>query len=254
MKKVFLMAVTTAALLFAQGAKAQTNLQIFYDFGSDRQHVTTTLEGFYNDNWGNTFFFIDYDYNGKYAANRNVSPSSTYFEIARCLNFWQNSAIAPLSLQVEYNGGLGLGYGVNHAFLAGLDYFIHSADFNNTFNIKVLYKKILGATQQVPLQFTLVWGFQDLFGVKGLRFSGFADFWWEDHWGPGAYVYDHNLSQILPELSRVVFISEPQLWYNIGQHFGCDNLNIGGEIELAYDFASAKGFWCRPCAGIKWVF
>lgn len=46
MKKVFLMAVASAALLFAQGAKAQTNLQIFYDFGPDRQHVTTTLEGF----------------------------------------------------------------------------------------------------------------------------------------------------------------------------------------------------------------
>lgn len=249
MKKVFLMAVTSAALLFAQGAKAQTNLQIFYDFGSDRQHVTTTLEGFYNDNWGNTFFFIDYDYNGKDVNNKNVSPSSTYFEIARCLNFWQASKLGGLSLQVEYNGGLGLGYGVNHAFLGGFDYFLHSADFNNTFNIKVLYKKILGATQQVPLQFTLVWGLQDLFGVKGLRFSGFADFWWEDH----TLFTDHK-GDILPEVSRVVFISEPQLWYNIGQHFGCDNLNIGGELELSYDFATAKGFWARPCLGVKWVF
>ena len=249
MKKVFLMAVTSAALLFAQGAKAQTNLQIFYDFGSDRQHVTTTLEGFYNDNWGNTFFFIDYDYNGKDANNKNVSPSSTYFEIARCFNFWQDSKLGGLSLQAEYNGGLGLGYGVNHAFLGGFDYFLHSADFNNTFNIKLLYKKILGGSQQVPLQFTLVWGFQDLFGVKGLRFSGFADFWWEDH----TLFTDHK-GTILPELSRVVFISEPQLWYNIGQHFGCDNLNIGGELELSYDFATAKGFWARPCLGVKWVF
>ena len=259
MKKVFLMAVASAALLFAQGAKAQTNLQIFYDFGSDRQHVTTTLEGFYNDNWGNTFFFIDYDYNGKNAANKNVSPSSTYFEIARCLNFWQDSKLGGLSLQVEYNGGFLMqdptpkgsytGYGINHAFLAGFDYFLHSADFNNTFNIKLLYKKILGTTQQVPLQFTIVWGFQDLFGAKGLRFSGFADFWWEDH----TLLKDHN-SDIQPELSRVVFISEPQLWYNVGQHFGVDNLNIGGELELSYDFATSKGFWCRPCLGVKWVF
>jgi hypothetical protein len=249
MKKVFLMAVTFAAMLFAQGAKAQTNLQIFYDFSSDRQHVTTTLEGFYNDNWGNTFFFIDYDFNGKDAQGKNVSPSGTYFEIARCLNFWQQSKLGGLSLHVEYNGGLGLGYGINHAFLGGFDYFLHSADFKNTFNIKVLYKKILGATQQVPLQFTLVWGLQDLFGVKGLRFSGFADFWWEDH----TLLADHK-GGILPEVSRVVFISEPQLWYNIGQHFGCDNLNIGGELELSYDFASSEGFWCRPCAGIKWVF
>ena len=51
-----------------------------------------------------------------------------------------------------------------------------------------------------------------------------------------------------------MFISEPQLWYNVGRHFGCDNLNIGGEVELSYDFGTARGFWCRPCAGIKWVF
>ena len=259
MKKVILMAVSAAAMLFAQGAKAQTNLQIFYDFGSDRQHVTTTLEGFYNDNWGNTFFFVDYDYNAKDAHNKNVSPSSTYFEIARCLNFWQESALAPLSLQVEYNGGFLMnnppiegaykGFTINHAFLAGIDYFVHSADFNNTFNFKVLYKKILGGSQKAPLQFTFVWGLQDLFGVKGLRFSGFADFWWEDH----MLFADHN-GTIIPTESHTVFISEPQLWYNIGQHFGCDNLNIGGEVELSYDFATSKGFWARPCAGLKWVF
>ena len=180
MKKVFLMAVSAAALLFAQGAKAQTNLQVFYDFGPDRQHVTTTLEGFYNDNWGNTFFFIDHDFNSK-VDGKVVAPSGTYWEIARCFNFWQDSALAPLSFQFEYNGGVYNGYTINNAFLLGLDWFLHSDDFNNTFNFKVLYKNIARATQQAPLQFTFVWGLQDLFGVKGLRFSGFADFWWEDH-------------------------------------------------------------------------
>ena len=249
MKKVILMAVTAAAMLFAQGAKAQTNLQIFYDFGPDRQHVTTTLEGFYNDNWGNTFFFIDHDYNTRDANNKVYAPSGTYFEIARCLNFWQDSALAPLSFQVEYNGGVYNGYTINSAFLVGLDYFVHNADFSNTFNFKALVKKITYTTQKAPLQFTFVWGMQDIFGVKGLRFSGFADFWWEDH-----HLYaDHN-GTIIPTHSHTVFISEPQLWYNIGQHFGCDNLNIGGEVELSYDFATSKGFWARPCAGLKWVF
>ena len=249
MKKVILMVVTAAAMLFAQGAKAQTNLQIFYDFGPDRQHVTTTLEGFYNDNWGNTFFFIDHDYNTRDANNKVYAPSGTYFEIARCLNFWQDSALAPLSFQVEYNGGVYNGYTINSAFLVGLDYFVHNADFSNTFNFKALVKKITYTTQKAPLQFTFVWGLQDLFGVKGLRFSGFADFWWEDH----MLFADHN-GTIIPTHSHTVFISEPQLWYNIGQHFGCDNLNIGGEVELSYDFATSKGFWARPCAGLKWVF
>ena len=249
MKKLILVAVSAAAMLFAQGAKAQTNLQIFYDFGPDRQHVTTTLEGFYNDNWGNTFFFIDHDYNTRDANNKVYAPSGTYFEIARCLNFWQESALAPLSFQVEYNGGVYNGYTINSAFLVGLDYFVHNADFSNTFNFKALVKKITYTTQKAPLQFTFVWGMQDIFGVKGLRFSGFAEFWWEDH-----HLYaDHN-GTILPEHAHTVFISEPQLWYNIGQHFGCDNLNIGGEVELSYDFGTSKGFWARPCAGLKWVF
>ena len=243
------MAVTSAALLLAQGAKAQTNLQVFYDFAPDRQYVTTTLEGFYNDNWGNTFFFIDHDFGSKDANNKVFAPSGTYFEIARCLNFWQNSALAPLSFQVELNAGVYNGFTINNAVLLGLDWFLHSADFNNTFNFKVLYKKIARTTQQVPLQFTFVWGFQDLFGLKGLRFSGFADFWWEDH----TLLSDHA-GAILPITAHTVFISEPQLWYNIGQHFGCDNLNIGGEVELSYHFGTSKGFWCRPCAGLKWVF
>ena len=46
-------------------SSAQTNIQIQYDAGSDRGYVTTTLEGFYNDSWGNTFFFVDHDFNAR---------------------------------------------------------------------------------------------------------------------------------------------------------------------------------------------
>ncbi|MCQ2141446.1 MAG: DUF5020 family protein [Bacteroidales bacterium] len=230
-KLIFVMAA--AILGLSQSAKAQTNLQTFYDFG--REHVTTTLEMFKGDNWGNTFFFVDYDY-----ATKNT-PSGTYMEIARCINLWQDSKLGALSLQVEYNGGLGIfelpasygGFGVNSAFLGGLDYFLHSSDFSNTLNLKVLYKNIRNTAQQVPLQLTAVWGCQNILGLKGLNFSGFADVWWE---------------------SKCVFISEPQLWYNIGQLFGVDNLNIGGEVEFSYNFAGVDGFKCRPCLGTKWVF
>ena len=255
MSKKTVLAVAVAALAFAQGAKAQTNIQVFYDFGSDRKIITSTLEGFYNDNWGNTFFFIDYDYNLSQSA-----PNGTYFEIARCLNFWHDTALAPLSLQVEYNGGVYSAYGINHAALGGLDLFLHSKDFKNTFNFKVLYKWIdysdavsqqYGLKSNIPMQFTFVWGMQDLFGLKGLRFSGFADFWWQDH-----ILYTKPTGEALssPQISHVVFLSEPQLWYNVGRHFGVDNLNIGGEVELSFDFGSSLGFAARPCAGLKWVF
>ena len=251
MSKKTILAIAVAALASGQLAKAQTNLQLFYDFGSDRQQVTATLEGFYNDNWGNTFFFVDYDFNHK--ANDGVkAPTGTSAEIARCLNFWQNvPVLGNFSLQVEYNGGIYNKYYINHAVLGGIDYFVHSANFNNTFNFKVLYKKIFGAVQQVPMQFTFVWGMQDLFGLKGLRFSGFADFWWEDH----VLYYDEKGAPLTNlEKSHVVFISEPQLWYNVGQWFGVDNLNIGDEVELSWDFGTSRGFWARPCAGLKWIF
>ena len=249
MSKKTILAVAVATLAFGQLAKAQTNIQVFYDFGSDRKQVTTTIEGFYNDNWGNTFFFVDHDFNHK-ANGGTKAITGTYMEIARCLNFWHSVPVLNgFSLQVEYNGGEYKNYYINHSFLAGIDYFLHSKDFRNTFNFKVLYKHICDTKSNLPMQFTFVWGMQDLFGLKGLRFSGFADFWWEDH-----ILYSDHKGSISPEVSHVVFLSEPQLWYNVGQHFGVDNLNIGGEVELSFDFGSARGFWARPCAGIKWVF
>ncbi|MBO6029781.1 MAG: DUF5020 family protein [Bacteroidales bacterium] len=236
-KKIFVAAV--AALALGATLHAQTNFQTFYDFG--RKHFTTTLEGFHQDNWGNTFFFIDYDYNNK-DGNKVISPNNTYFEIARCLNFWGDTALAPLSLQVEYNGGFGtwgnlngvpgVEYGafpVNSAFLFGVDWFLHSGDFNNTLNLKLLYKHFVGLPSMIPMQFTAVWGLQDLFGLGGLRFSGFVDFWCE---------HDY-----------LVVLSEPQIWFQLFDHF-----NIGGEVELSYNFAGMEGFNVMPCIGTKWVF
>ena len=155
--------------LGATKAKAQVNAQLFYDFGSDREFVTLTLEMFKQDKWGNTYFFIDHDFNyDKLGGGKNVAPGGTYLEIARCLNFWQKSAIKDLSLQVEYNGGITRSYPINHAMLAGVDYFFHSKDFKNTLNLKALYKYIWENKQSVPMQFTVVWAMNDLFGVKGL--------------------------------------------------------------------------------------
>ncbi|MBO7509559.1 MAG: DUF5020 family protein [Bacteroidales bacterium] len=252
-----------------------TNIQLFYDLGVDRNYVTTTIEGFYSDPWGNTFFFVDHDFPVKGDASK--SPSGTYWEIARCLNFWQNSAVKDLSVQVEYNGGVYNGFGINHAFLAGLDYFLHSSDYKNCFNFKLLYKHILYPTgnwgkvdamglpvvednhqTMVPLQFTFVWGMQDLFGAPGLRFSGFLDFWGEDHFVRPIQKFEDGtwgVNYADPgELSHFVLISEPQIWYAVGQHFGCPNLNIGGEVELAWSFGGIKNFMARPCLGLKWIF
>lgn len=235
MKKALLI-VALIATVFC--AKAQVNIQEQYDF--NREHLTTTLEMFNMDKWGSTFFFTDI-----YHPTESDAPTGYYTEIARGLNFWKNTTLGDLSAHVEWNGG----QFANNAWLFGAEYLLHSEDFRYTLTLEVLYKTIAKADQDVPMQFTIVWGIKDLAGIKGLAFTGFADFWWETlKWGD--------------DETKGVFISEPQVWYNIGQHFGCDNLHLGGEVEFAYNFAGAwrkelvdnKGFNASPCLGLKWVF
>ena len=270
------------ALLGALDASAGTNLQLFYDFGSAgtacanqrTNRVTTTLELFYPDPWGNTFAFVDLDYNINPIDPKNT-PFMAYAEIARCLNFWGKTKAKDLSIQVEYNGGLGIykdpvgdlrGYGIYHAALVGLNYCLHTADYKNIFNLELLFKYVVDelnmwqfkgadgqwhkqAGNQVPLQFTFVWGCDDFCTAPGLRFSGFLDIW-----GQKQSVYDRQTGTYTdPTKQSFVLISEPQLWYNVGRWFKCPNLNIGTEIEISYNF-TGKGFMCNPCLGIKWTF
>ena len=242
MKKVLAFAIVS---FMTMGAMAQTNLQLFYDFGKDRKQITATFEMFKQDKWGSTFFFIDQDFKTRTKDGANDAPCGSYFEVARALNFWQDTKLAPFSLHVEYNGGF-YGYPIHNAWLFGVDYFMHSADFKNTLTLELLNKNIAHGTSDIPMQLTAVWGMNDLFGVQGLTFSGFADFWWEDHFG---YKDDGT-----PVAKSTTFISEPQLWYNIGRHIGCDNLNVGGEIEISNDFGAYDGFKCNPCLGVKWNF
>lgn len=175
MKKQIIIALVFLALQMS--ASAQTNLQTFYDFGKDRGFVTTTLEGFYGDNWGSTFFFIDYDYS-PFGQSTTRSPQGSYFEIARGINLWRDSKLGALSAHIEYNGGVGFG---NSNWLFGAEWFMHSEDFSKTLTFELMYKTFNGnASSDVPVQFTVVWGVNSLFGLDGLTFSGFADLWGEN--------------------------------------------------------------------------
>ncbi|MBR6776105.1 MAG: DUF5020 family protein, partial [Bacteroidales bacterium] len=234
MKKTLSFFVLMIFMGLGFAAKAQ-NIQVMYDFGGERKYVTTTLEMYKPDKWGNTFFFVDIYHNGKNHP-ANYGPMGMYMEIERGLNFWQNTKLKDLSAHVEYTGGLGvipfipsdLGYNINNAWMFGAEYCFHSEDYRNTLTVYAMYKTIAKVEQSVPLQFSIVWGMQDLFNVKGLRFNGFADFWWQEN----AWVGEN----LIPFTTGYVFISEPQLWYNVGQFFNCDNLNIGGEVEFSYNF------------------
>ena len=137
--------------------------------------------------------------------------------------------------------------------MAGVDYSIHNADFSNVFTFRLMYKHVQGGTMISPLQATFVWNMNGLFGVQGLQFTGNIDWWHEEVAFPG-----HEPNKV------GVFLSEPQVWYNIGRHFGCPNLNVGGELRIGYNFAGNwhsgadfelnRGFAVAPCLGAKWAF
>jgi hypothetical protein len=231
-KKFVLLSFLFPIVLVAQ------NVQIHYDFGKDRNYITTTFEMFKPDNWGNTFFFVDYDYN--LDADKNVG--SSYMEIARCFTL---SKSIPLSAHVEYNGGLfgveNSVFPINNAFLAGLDYGWNDKDFTKFLNFKVLYKNIVGKNQ-ASFQLTGVWDLS--FYNKKLTLSGFADFWREDN-----DYFDTDGAVIPADKTRFVFMTEPQIWYNI-----TSNLSIGSEIEVACNFNGIKGWKVCPTLGAKWNF
>jgi hypothetical protein len=228
-----MMKKTAVVLMLAMGlgtsmVSAQ-NLQVHYDFGEDRSYVTTTLEMFKPDQWGSTFFFVDFDYNTEVGN----SVSMAYMEISRALKFWDS----PFALQVEYNGGFGqfapgLAYPINDAWLAGAQYTWNSADYSKIFTLQGLYKNIKDI-ESGSFQLTGVWTVQLLDGA--LTFNGFADFWKEGK------VFNGKETDF-------VFLSEPQLWYNFGEHF-----SAGGEIELANNFI-VEGFRVSPTLAVKWTF
>ena len=239
-KKIFF-AAAFAVLAFAQGANAQ-NLQTFYDFGKDRNYVTTTFEMFKGDKFGDTFFFIDHYYNSTDKDLKSSGASSaingSYFEIERGINFWQDTELKDLSAHIEYDGST-WGAGI---WCFGAKYFFHSNDFSKTLSLYLMYDLHRGFGEaDVPVKFTAVWGLNDIFGVKGLFFKGFADLW-----GLNSTFANGNTA-------KVSFLTEPQLWYNLGEAFD-SHLDVGGEIELSYNFAGNEGFMCNPCVGLRWNF
>lgn len=230
MKRI--LTTTLLAALFLS-ATAQ-NIQLHYDLGKDRQMFTTTVEMFKPDKLGNTFFFIDFDYGGKAADVNGVSLA--YWELARELKFWE----APIAMHVEYNGGMfrtkTFTAEINNSYLFGPSYSMNNEDFTRTFTLMGLYKYIQDS-ENASFQVTAVWGLH--FFNRKLSFTGFVDFWKQDN---VLFDSDGNMST-----GKFVLLSEPQLWYNINEHF-----SVGGEIEISSNFGGNKGLMVNPTLGLKW--
>lgn len=236
MKKVFLFCIALMALsIFAVNKADAQNVQLFYD--TERECATTTVEMFRPDKFGSTFFFIDFDYTPK--------ASGAYWEIAREFSVFKNTSAPWLTWHVEFNAGLNDAAGsFNNAWLTGLTYSGHSADFSKTWSLSAMYKMIPGAEdlegedQVHNFQITGVWGIS--FADGWCSFSGFADFWREARAWQG---------------TEYIFIAEPQFWVNLNKIEGWKdvNLSVGGELEISSNFVE-KGFKVMPAIGAKWTF
>lgn len=213
------------------------NVQLHYDFGKDRNYLTSTVEMFKTDKWGSTFFFVDMDYN----VGEVKGISMAYWEIARELNLGKS----PIAFHAEYNGGFGQyftpdyfgAYQINDSWLAGPAFNYNNKEFTRGFSIQLLYKYIRDK-HDASFQITGVW-YMNMLNNK-LTFSGFADFWKENN----DFINNEGA-----ETTEFVFQSEPQLWYNF-----TENISIGTELELGYNFVPVKGFRLNPTIGARWTF
>lgn len=242
--------LTLVAFLLVGGIAAAQNVQFHYDFGHSiydelgktdlsygRPAVTTTVEMFRPDSWGSSFFFIDFDYSS--------GAKGAYWEIAREINFWQDSKWNWLSVHAEYNGGGSQAVGTfNDSWLGGLTYSGHSKDFSKTWSVSAMYKYIPhtrnaeGELSCHNFQLTGVWGIN--FASGWCSFSGFIDFWREARPWQG---------------TSCILLTEPQLWLNLNKVRGWDkvNLSVGTEVEVSNNFV-AKGFYVIPTLAAKWTF
>lgn len=248
MKRIFSLAILMAAFV---SISAQ-NIQLHYDLGhslykelTNRQSVTTTVEMFKADKLGSTYFFTDLDYHGD-------GMMGAYWEISREFNISKNKRFAA---HIEYNGGVTSGetegwYNGNrfqHAVLVGPAYNWHSSDFSTTFSLQTMYKyyfKNAHANLDAFHGFQLTGVWSHTFANGLCTFSGFADLW-----------RNPNVR------GKLIFLSEPQFWFNLNTLKGMDgvNLSVGSEVELSNNFVFDETgrndkFYAIPTVAMKWSF
>lgn len=226
-----------AALFVWAGASAQ-NIQIHYDFGSKmhgdlpaRPKITTTVEQFHSDKWGSTFYFVDMNY-------RDSGIESAYWEISRELIL---SKSLPMTLHLEYNGGLSNQFSYEQAYLVGATYAYHNKSRTFGLGITPMYKYLAKQDRPHSAQLTATWYWH--FIEDAFTFTGLADVW-GDRDGAGK--------------SMPIFVSEPQLWVNLNRFKGFSdrfNLSLGAEVELSYNFLGRQGrLYAIPTLAAKWTF
>ena len=242
------------ALCAVSASLKSQNLQLHFDprsslygesSGSQIDYLTATFEMYKPDKWGNTFMFVDVDFN---FDKRN--PGLVYTEIAREFKIGD----FPLLPHIEYNGGLGLargsvdpasgkylpnGFSIPSSYMGGFGYPFRLGSF--FMNSYLVYK--LNAFDQLSHDTQLTFTWNATFAQGKVSLVGFLDLWTEDKSftaGPEA------------DGKKLIFLSEPQIWYNITPNFA-----LGSEVELSYNFVNKfneSKFFAIPTLATKWTF
>ncbi|MGL5317183.1 MAG: DUF5020 family protein [Bacteroidales bacterium] len=212
------------------------NLQLHYDFrgtskpnvNPDGDYLTATFEMFKADKLGNTFMFIDADFNVK---RGNIGLM--YAEISREFTLGK----LPIAAHIEFNGGVANWGSIDNAYLAGIAMPFSLKNF--FFNTYVVYKLNNYHVVSNDVQATVVWN--GSFFNDRMTFNGHFDVWSENKdrmTGNGG--------------KKVVIQTEPQLWYNIIP----GKFSAGTEIEMTNNFYPYNdgGFTIYPTVAVKYNF
>lgn len=261
MKKLFFV---PALMLVVLAANAQFNVQLHYDFGrplaptsqDNRQAFTITTEFFKADKLGSTYMFVDLDVRGH--GTHNKDARGAYWEMGRDFTFLNlNDNATSFTAHVEYDAGLSVGGGAfQQAALVGPALQWHNSNFSKTFTLQLLYKQYFRHSTEeavnkahASFQVTPVWG---ITFAKGLcTFSGFADLW---------YGYIPSFKNNGEQKKGLVFLSEPQFWFNVyGKDRQNDKFSIGTEVEISNNFIfpdnkKKQTFFVNPTIALKYTF
>lgn len=249
-------------LCISVAVSAQFNLQFHYDLGrylspnseANRQLFTVTAEFFKADKLGSTFLFIDMDYRGKdgYVVDYK-GPISAYWEMSRDFTFAKvKNTNSNFSAHIEYDGGLNNYMSFQQSVLVGPAWNWHSNDFSKTFSFQALYKQFFnggGCDAHASFQTTAVWGIHFANGL--CTFSGFADLW---------YGYITSFNDDKTQKKGLVFLAEPQFWFNVfGKDRQNNKLSVGTEFEMSNNFIwpiceTNRTFYLNPTLSVKYTF
>ncbi len=240
-------------LMLSVAVFATPNLQLHYDFGSDkteREYFTSTITDFTMDEWGGWFWMVDVDYNAPFGAK---SASAMYLEIERYIKIpWlKDTKLSGLMLHLEYQDGFQWGggeyngvpytYGAGSycdAINAGFAYQTYFAKIATVFQQSVLIRFDRGSDNNPHWQTSTAWVTN--FMNNKITFTGCLDVWSQEDF----YTFDDADDQM------VTFLMEPQLWYNLHKH-----ISLGGEIEITKNWTPATDeLVINPTLAVKWNF